>query len=100
MSEVVCAVQQATDLIGRISTACQTQSTEIDNVGRAITEVDEATRRNAQLVEASVFAANCLRDQAASLVSTVDVFKLSSHGQPAATSAPGTAARRVASSVG
>ena len=100
MSEVVSAVQQATDLIGRISTACQTQSTEIDNVGRAITEVDEATRRNAQLVEASVFSANCLRDQAASLVSTVDVFKLSSQGQLAAASTPGTSARRVASSVG
>lgn len=99
MSEVVSAVQQATDLIGRISTACQTQSTEIDNVGRAITEVDEATRRNAQLVEASVFSANCLRDQAASLVSTVDVFKLSSQGQLATSATTGTSPRRVASSV-
>jgi methyl-accepting chemotaxis protein len=100
MSEVVSAVQQATDLIGRISTACQTQSAEIDNVGQAITEVDEATRRNAQLVEASVFSASCLRDQAGSLVSTVAVFKLSSHSQSAAASSQGTSARRVASSVG
>ena len=76
MNEVVSAVQQATDLIGRISAACQTQSVEIDKVGRAINEVDEATQRNTQLVEAAAFSADCLRDQAASLVSTVDVFKL------------------------
>jgi methyl-accepting chemotaxis protein len=100
MNEVVCAVQQATELIGRISTACQTQSAEIDNVGRAIEEVDEATRRNTQLVEAAAFSASCLREQAASLVSTVDVFKLSSHGQFAAQeSAADSFARRVASGV-
>lgn len=63
-----------------ISAACQTQSDEIDKVGRAISEVDEATQRNTQLVEAAAFSADCLRDQAASLVSTVDVFKLGSHG--------------------
>jgi methyl-accepting chemotaxis protein len=96
MNEVVSAVQQATDLIGRISTACQTQSAEIDNVGRAITEVDEATRRNAQLVEASAFSANCLREEAASLVSTVDVFKLGSHGQFAQGSTAPSSARGAA----
>jgi methyl-accepting chemotaxis protein len=80
MNEVVSAVQQATDLIGRISAACQTQSVEIDKVGRAINEVDEATNRNTQLVEAAAFSADCLRAQAGSLVSTVDVFKLGSHG--------------------
>ena len=98
MNEVVSAVQQATDLIGRISVACQTQSVEIDKVGRAINEVDEATQRNTQLVEAAAFSADCLRDQAASLVSTVDVFKLGSHGHLGAQeSAPVLAPGRVAS---
>jgi methyl-accepting chemotaxis protein len=97
MNEVVSAVQQATDLIGRISAACQTQSAEIDKVGRAISEVDEATQRNTQLVEAAAFSADCLRDQAASLVSTVGVFKLGSHGrlatqESAAVPAPGRTA--------
>ncbi|MBV9912128.1 MAG: hypothetical protein JOZ93_06105 [Sinobacteraceae bacterium] len=87
MNEVVAAVQQATHLIGRISSACQTQSSDIDNVGRAITEVDEATRRNTQLVEASAFSANCLSEQAASLVRTVGVFKLAAGEQAAAASA-------------
>jgi methyl-accepting chemotaxis protein len=81
MHEVVSAIQQATQSIARISTVCQTQSAEIDKVGRAITGIDAATRRNAQLVEASAFSAKCLRDQAASLVGTVDVFKFDSPGQ-------------------
>jgi methyl-accepting chemotaxis protein len=98
MNEVVSAVQHATDLIGRISAACQTQSVEIDKVGRAINEVDEATQRNTQLVEAAAFSADCLREQAASLVGTVDVFKLGSHGRVAAQeSAAVPAPRRVAS---
>jgi methyl-accepting chemotaxis protein len=90
MNEVVSAVQQATDLIGRISAACQTQSVEIDKVGRAINEVDEATQRNVQLVEAAAFSADCLREQAGSLVGTVDVFKLGSQGELAARESPAT----------
>jgi methyl-accepting chemotaxis protein len=98
MNEIVSAVQQATDLIGRISAACQTQSDEIDKVGRAISEVDEATQRNTQLVEAAAFSADCLRDQAASLVGTVDVFKLGSHGHLARQgSAAASAPTRIAS---
>jgi methyl-accepting chemotaxis protein len=101
MDEVVSAVQQATDLIGRISIACQTQSVEIDKVGRAINEVDEATQRNAQLVEAAAFSADCLRGQAASLVSTVGVFKLGSHGPAAAQElAASSPSKRVASGAG
>jgi methyl-accepting chemotaxis protein len=101
MSEVVSAVQQATDLIGRISAACQTQSVEIDKVGRAINEVDEATQRNTQLVEAAAFSAECLRDQAASLVSTVGVFRLGSQGHSAPQKSTVIAApKRVASGAG
>ena len=81
MHEVATAIQQATQSIARISTACQTQSAEIDKVGRTIAEVDTATRRNTQLVEASAFSAKCLRKQAASLVGTVDVFKFDSAAQ-------------------
>jgi len=98
MNEVVSAVQQATHLIGRISAACQTQSAEIDKVGRAINEVDEATQRNTQLIETAAFSADSLRDQAASLVSTVNVFKLGSAAPLAAQeSAAALAHRRVAS---
>jgi methyl-accepting chemotaxis protein len=98
MNEVVSAVQRATDLIGRISAACQTQSVEIDKVGRAINEVDEATQQNTQLVESAAFSADCLREQAASLVGTVDVFKLGSHAHlPARQSTAAPAPRRVVS---
>jgi methyl-accepting chemotaxis protein len=80
VSEVVGAVQRVTSLIGGISAASQNQSVDINGLGLAIAQLDEATQRNTALVDASATAAESLREQAAALVGAVAVFKLEDAG--------------------
>jgi methyl-accepting chemotaxis protein len=75
MDEVVNAVKRVTDIMGEISAASTEQSQGIEQVNRAITQMDETTQQNAALVEEAAAAAESLQDQAASLSQAVAVFK-------------------------
>ncbi|MFL9877093.1 methyl-accepting chemotaxis protein [Herbaspirillum rhizosphaerae] len=76
MSEVVASVKRVTDIVGEISSASQEQSAGINEVGQAITLMDEATQQNAALVEQAAAAAQSLQDQAGRLAQVVSIFKL------------------------
>ncbi len=80
MEEVVNAVKRVTDIMGEISAASTEQSQGIEQVNRAITQMDETTQQNAALVEEAAAAAESLQDQAASLSQAVAVFKTSGGG--------------------
>jgi methyl-accepting chemotaxis protein len=75
MDEVVNAVKRVTDIMGEISAASTEQSQGIEQVNRAITQMDETTQQNAALVEEAAAAAESLQDQAASLSQAVAVFR-------------------------
>jgi methyl-accepting chemotaxis protein len=87
MDEVVNAVKRVTDIMGEISAASTEQSQGIEQVNRAITQMDETTQQNAALVEEAAAAAESLQDQAASLSQAVAVFKTSGGGGRIATPA-------------
>jgi methyl-accepting chemotaxis protein len=76
MDDIVHQVKQVTDLIGRISSATVEQTTGINQVGRAVSELDQSTQQNAALVEESAAAAESLRLQADRLSETVSIFKI------------------------
>jgi methyl-accepting chemotaxis protein len=91
MQEVVASVRRVTDIVGEISAASHEQSSGIDEIGRAITHIDESTQQNAALVEQAAAAAQSLQDQAANLMRVVGVFKLVRAGigaEPAANNEP------------
>ena len=79
MQEVVSSVRRVSDIVGEISTASVEQSNGVNQVGQAVTQMDQATQQNAALVEESAAAASSLQQQARQLVQAVAVFKLS-HG--------------------
>jgi methyl-accepting chemotaxis protein len=62
--------------MGEISAASSEQSSGIDQVNTAITSMDEVTQQNAALVEEAAAAAESLVEQAATLMDTVNDFKL------------------------
>jgi methyl-accepting chemotaxis protein-1 (serine sensor receptor) len=66
--------------MGEISAASTEQSQGIEQVNRAITQMDETTQQNAALVEEAAAAAESLQDQAASLSQAVAVFKIQGGG--------------------
>ncbi|UZB14363.1 methyl-accepting chemotaxis protein [Xanthomonas phaseoli pv. phaseoli] len=75
MGEIVSSVQRVTDLMGEISAASQEQSAGIEQVNRAVTQMDESTQQNAALVEEATAAARSLEEQAMQLTQAVAVFK-------------------------
>ncbi|EJL86988.1 methyl-accepting chemotaxis protein [Herbaspirillum sp. CF444] len=79
MDEVVSSVKRVTDIVGEITAASQEQSVGLDEINRAITQMDEVTQQNAALVEEAAAAAQSLQEQASNLSQTVSVFKLDRH---------------------
>ncbi|VVD62874.1 Methyl-accepting chemotaxis protein I [Pandoraea iniqua] len=76
MEEIVQAVKRVTDIMGEISAASAEQSGGIEQVNRAVTQMDEVTQQNAALVEEAAAAAGSLEEQANRLKSVVSVFRL------------------------
>ena len=76
MAEVVASVRRVTDVVAEISAASSEQSTGIEEVNLAITQMDEVTQQNAALVEQAAAAAQSMQEQAANLASVVSIFKL------------------------
>jgi methyl-accepting chemotaxis protein len=83
MSEIVGSVQRVSDIIGEITAAAGEQSDGIAQVNTAVSQLDQMTQQNAALVEQSAAAAQSLREQAARLAETVQVFQVEAAAMPA-----------------
>jgi methyl-accepting chemotaxis protein len=79
MDEVVASVQRVSQIMREITAAGDEQSAGIEQINRAVTEMDTVTQQNAALVEEAASAADALRQQAAHLETLVGVFKLHGH---------------------
>ncbi|WP_215409537.1 methyl-accepting chemotaxis protein [Janthinobacterium sp. JC611] len=81
MNDIVDSVQRVSDIITEITAASSEQSVGIDEINRAIGQMDAVTQQNAALVEESAAAAESMQHQAHKLAQVVSVFKL--NGQQA-----------------
>ena len=64
MDLIVTSVKQVADIMGEITAARQEQSSGIEQVNQAITQMDEMTQQNAALVEEAAAAAESMQEQA------------------------------------
>lgn len=80
MDEVVDSVKHVTEIVAEISAASIEQSSGIEQVNQAITQMDEVTQQNAALVEEAAAAAESLEDQAQQLTTMMSTFKLANTG--------------------
>ncbi|MGB4497315.1 MAG: methyl-accepting chemotaxis protein [Methylococcaceae bacterium] len=76
MEEIVSAIRGVTTIMSEISSASAEQTTGIEQVNKAIGQMDDVTQQNAALVEEAAAAAETLEDQARSLANTVKYFNL------------------------
>jgi len=83
MSDIIAAVKRVTDIMGEISAASEEQSAGIDQVARAVSQMDEVTQQNAALVEEAAAAAAALESQAQGLRAAVAIFKIEGAAVPA-----------------
>ena len=64
LKDVVASIQRVTDVVAAIASASQEQSTGIDQINRALTQMDEVTQQNSALVEENAATAKTLELQA------------------------------------
>jgi len=76
MVEIVSSVKNVSGIVSDIAGASAQQRSGIEEINRAITNMDETTQQNAALVEQASAAAQSLQDQAARLAAVVGGFKL------------------------
>jgi len=76
MEEIVASIRGVTDMMAEITAASAEQSSGIEQVNQAITEMDDVTQQNAALVEQAAAAAESLEEQAQNLVVAVSSFKV------------------------
>jgi methyl-accepting chemotaxis protein len=76
MQEIVQSVQQVTAFLGEIAIAAADQSSGIAQINQAVVHMDQVTQQNAARVEAAATVASSLSDQAYTLQSVVDEFKV------------------------
>ncbi|NGX88618.1 HAMP domain-containing protein [Rahnella sp. Lac-M11] len=77
MAEVVSSVKNVTDIVGEIAIASNEQSTGIEEINKAINQMDEVTQQNAALVQEASSAAYSLNEQAERLSQAISIFKVS-----------------------
>jgi methyl-accepting chemotaxis protein len=76
LKEIEGAVKRVTDIIAEIAAASQEQTAGIDQVNRAVTQMDQVTQANAAQTEELSSTAQALAEQARELQGLVGRFKL------------------------
>jgi methyl-accepting chemotaxis protein len=76
MDEIVGSVKGMTGIISEIAAASQKQLASIDQVSRAVSQMDSVSQHNAEVVQQSASAADKMSSQAESLIQAVARFSL------------------------
>ncbi|QBQ96324.1 methyl-accepting chemotaxis protein [Paraburkholderia pallida] len=98
MEEILQAVRRVTDIMGEISAASVEQSGGIEQVNRAVTQMDTVTQQNAALVEEAAAAAASLEEQTRNLQTVLATWR--TNGGDHSAHSGETRAVRAAGSVG
>jgi len=88
MDEIVQSIGRVTQIMNEITDASDAQHAGIEQVNRAIGEMDQVTQQNAALVEEAAAAAESMQQQSAQLAQVVSVFKLDVMASPRVATRP------------
>ena len=75
-------IQKTAELVQEVSAACTEQATGVQQMSKAITQVDQVTQRNAAAGEELASTAEEVASQAESLQQLIAFFKVGSHHKP------------------
>jgi methyl-accepting chemotaxis protein len=93
LDQIVTSVRRVSDIVAEIAAASGEQSAGIEQVNRAVMQLDELTQQNAALVEQASAASLSMADQARHLNSSMQRYKVDGHllAQPVAPLKPAVA---------
>jgi methyl-accepting chemotaxis protein len=84
LEQIVASVKKVSDIIAEIAAASREQSSGIEQVNKAVMQMDEMTQQNAALVEEATAASQSMAEQAAQLNTLMEHYQIGGD-QPAAT---------------
>ena len=93
LDAIVVQVAEVTKLVGDIAASATEQATALDEVNRAVTQMDQVTQQNAAMVEESAAASHSLATDADELQQLVARFSVGRVEQAAGRARPQAAAR-------
>lgn len=82
MKEIVIAIKRVNDIMAEIASASNEQALGIDEISKAVVQMDEMTQQNAALVEEAAAAAESMQSQAQQLSDSVASFRVDDDEQP------------------
>jgi methyl-accepting chemotaxis protein len=80
LEEIQTAVKKVTDIVAEIASASREQSTGIEQVNKAVMQMDQSTQQNAALVEQAAAASQAIVEQAHALNEMISGYRVSENG--------------------
>ncbi len=96
LEEIVASVKKVSDIVAEIAAASREQSSGIEQVNRAVMQMDELTQQNATLVEQATTAARNMTALTQSLNQSMARYRLADRHHPVAADAGTSTWRRAA----
>ena len=93
LEKIVASVKKVSDIVAEIAAASREQSSGIEQVNRAVMQMDELTQQNAALVEEATAASQAMAEQVRGLNGMLARFQVGMAEITASVSAPATAAK-------
>jgi methyl-accepting chemotaxis protein len=82
LTDIVAAVRKVTDIVGEIAAASQEQASGIDQISKAMGQMDQVTQANSAQTEELSSTAQQLSEQAGQMQETVEKFQLDGNSTP------------------
>ena len=83
LEDIVSAVKKVTDIVAEIAAASREQSSGIEQVNKAVMQMDQTTQQNAALVEEASAASQAIVEQAQALNAMIARYKIDDTRAPA-----------------
>jgi methyl-accepting chemotaxis protein len=84
LEDIVNAVKKVTDIVAEIAAASREQSSGIEQVNKAVMQMDQSTQQNAALVEEASAASQAIVEQAQALSGMIARYKIGDAGRATA----------------
>jgi len=99
LHDIVESIKKVAGIVSDIASASAEQAAGIEQINKALTQMDEVTQQNSALVEQNAATAKTLEQQARAMDEQVSVFRVGEYGADAADFAHGRAVAAAASRV-
>ena len=93
---IVTSVKKVGDIIGELAAGSREQLSGIEQVNRAVSQLDQMTQQNAALVEEASAASKSMAERAGAMSDMLDRYRFGADGERRSEQGMGAAVRRVA----